>query len=496
MRTMLLTLLLLADLFATATNYPPTYYIPAGGQTLNNLDYSDIAGQTFYVTTSGSVNLGSNTYTLTYASLPYASTSWNVIFDATNLSLATTTNVNLFGVTPLSTYYPIKKFYINFSVVWDAGVPIKKVTYLASLDDLKNFASSVNFNSRANFNDTVKFYGNTYVAPEVPISAGSALVAKDTTGRVEWGCAPWCVTGNSGLSNANFLGNTDTVGLNFRVNNRPSGRIDYTLGNTAFGYEASLANTTGLANTAIGRAALAANTTGGANTAVGLGALTVSTVGVENTSIGYTSLLFNTTGSYNTAIGKGAMAANTTGQYNTAVGEGSFITNSTGSYNTAIGAEINPGTNVNRSIGIGYQATPSSNQLAIAGIRSISIPGMTSGVNYVLTDTSGTGDFVPRAISYGTTYTPVTGDSVVISTQSNTINPAGTIANFTIRLPGTPTPWQIITLTSTQIITALHWSTALSGDADSVESHVPTALTAGQAIKIQYNSTLNKWLNY
>jgi len=479
MRMILIAILFFADfaLFAVP-NYPPTYYIPAGGQTINNLTYYQVVNQAFYVSTSGSVNLGSNTYTLTYASLPNANATWNVIFDATNLTLATKTNVNLFGETPLATYSGIKKFYINFSVVWDAGVPIKKVTYLASLDDLKNFASSVNFNSRANFNDTVKLYGKTYVAPEVPISAGSALVAKDTTGRVEWGCTPWCTTGNAGTTaGTNFIGTTDVEDLVFKYNSTEVGRLDNT--SVYFGLE-SYSGFSGSNSVAIGKYALRSNVSADNNTALGASALYGITTGTNNVGVGYNTGSNIESGLSNIIIGSGSAVSLVTGDDNISIGHGADVATSS----------------TTKSIGIGYGATPSSNQLAIAGIRSISIPDMSSGVNYVLTDTSGSGDFVSRPSSYGTTYTPVTGDSVVISTQSNTINPAGTIANFTIRLPGTPTSWQIITLTSTQIITALHWSTALSGDADSVESHVPTALTAGQAIKIQYNSTLNKWLNY
>jgi len=487
MRMILMSILLCLFDLSFGQNTPPTYYIPAGGQTLNSLTYGQIANQDFLVTTNGTVNLGSNTYTLTYANLPTSGTQWSVIFDATNLTVATNTNVNLFGETPLSTYYPIKKFYINFNVVYQGGVATKKVTYFSSLSDLRTFVSTTTFNGKVNINDTLNLYGlDTYLKPVSAITTGQTVIVTDTAGKLGFGCAPWCITGNSALSpSANFLGTTDTGSLRFRVNNVASGIIDYNAGSTAFGYSALKANTSGTGNTAIGGYSLLVNTTG-----------------FSNTAIGGTSLAANTTGQYNTGCGEASLTANTTGINNSGFGISSLLTNTTGSYNTAIGGLARcAAASSNYAIALGYNAIASSNQLAIAGIRSISIPQMTSAVNYVLTDTSGNGDFVARVLPtdpylQGTTYTPLTGDSVSVVTQNNTINPAGTIANFTIRLPGTPTAWQIISLTSTQVITNLKWSTTLSSDADTVESHVPVSLTAGQAIKIQYNSTLSKWLNY
>ena len=87
MKKLLWMILLFFDLMmGLAANYPPYYYIPSSGATISNLGQAQISGQTFYVGTNGAVNLGSNTYTLTYASLPYGTTSWNVIFDASQLT--------------------------------------------------------------------------------------------------------------------------------------------------------------------------------------------------------------------------------------------------------------------------------------------------------------------------------------------------------------------------------------------------------------------------
>jgi len=493
MRMILMAILFFADfaLFAVP-NYPPTYYIPAGGQTINNLTYYQVAGQTFYVTTSGAVNLGSNTYTLTYASLPNANTTWNVIFDATDLTLATKTNVNLFGETPLATYSGIKKFYINFSIVWDAATPTKKVTYFSSLDDLKNFASSVNFNARANFNDTVKFYGKTYVAPTSAISVGNSAIAIDTSGQLGWGCTPWCVTGNSGLTNANFLGNTDTVGLNFRVNNQPSGRIDYVLGNTFLGYTSGKLNSSGVGNTAFGSQSLYHNTSGTDVTAIGLFALYENTTGQENTALGYDALAQETTGSHNTGVGSTSLFTLTTGSNNTGLGDGADVISASTHDAISIGYNAVSSTS---AIAIGTSASASSNQLAIAGIRSISIPDMTSAVNYVLTDTSGTGDFVPRSnpIFAETNFTPLTGDSIQITTSQNVINPAGTLAVLTVILPADPYSGQIVELTTTQVLTSVLWSVRVSGG---TSAGLPSTLAQYGTAKVKWNATLSMWLNW
>src|SRR4051812_44981267 len=57
------------------------------------------------------------------------------------------------------------------------------------------------------------------------------------------------------------------------------------------------------------------------NTAAGSEALPTHTSrGLENTAVGFEALSANTTGSYNTATGVAALANNTNGGYNTATG--------------------------------------------------------------------------------------------------------------------------------------------------------------------------------
>lgn len=107
--------------------------------------------------------------------------------------------------------------------------------------------------------------------------------------------------------------------------------------NTALGVFGLYANTTGSFNTASGYASLFNNTTGTNNTAVGTQSLFNNTTGIQNTAVGLNSLLANTTGSYNSAFGEQALASNTTGVHNTSVGRTSMYLNTSGSYNAAVG---------------------------------------------------------------------------------------------------------------------------------------------------------------
>lgn len=163
----------------------------------------------------------------------------------------------------------------------------------------------------------------------------------------------WDLLGNAGtVDGINFIGTTDNVPFNIKVNNQKAGRIDqagttlygFQAGNSntvttnsAFGYRAIFSNTTGYHNTAVGFSALTVNTTGYINTALGSGALGANTTGDNNTATGYNALGSNTTGRQNTANGAIALQSNTTGNNNTAHGAGALAANTTGSDNTVIG---------------------------------------------------------------------------------------------------------------------------------------------------------------
>jgi trimeric autotransporter adhesin len=165
----------------------------------------------------------------------------------------------------------------------------------------------------------------------------------------------WDLNGNAGTDGSNFLGTTDNVRLQFRVNNVPSGRIDhigsnvffgYSAGyatnsgqyNTAVGHEAMLDNGSGYSNTAVGRFSLKKNITGHSNTAVGMDAMLENIDGARNTAVGMLALLKNTSGTENVAVGFDALSQNLYGTGNVAIGATALHNNVSGSSNTVVGA--------------------------------------------------------------------------------------------------------------------------------------------------------------
>lgn len=131
----------------------------------------------------------------------------------------------------------------------------------------------------------------------------------------------------------NTTGNYNTASGTYALYSNTTGSY-----NTASGYQALVDNTTGISNTASGSWALGYNTTGSYNTASGFYALQDNTTGVYNTATGYQTLGTNTTGIHNTASGSWALGYNTTGNFNTASGFNALRLNSTGTYNTSSGA--------------------------------------------------------------------------------------------------------------------------------------------------------------
>jgi hypothetical protein len=116
--------------------------------------------------------------------------------------------------------------------------------------------------------------------------------------------------------------------------------------NSAVGFTALQANTSGVSNTAIGHTAAFSNTTGDYNTAVGQETFYNNTTGSNNSALGRDALASNTTGSNNTAIGKDALLLNTTSSNNTVVGVQAGYTNQTGNGNTFFGKQAGYTSNV------------------------------------------------------------------------------------------------------------------------------------------------------
>lgn len=191
---------------------------------------------------------------------------------------------------------------------------------------------------------------------------GKAL-SVDATGNVilTTGTADWSLTGNAGtVDGTNFIGTTDNVPFNIRVNNIGAGRIDATLANSFYGSSAGIINTTGNQNVAIGYSALFTNGTG-----------------YLNTAIGALSLFRNTSGGTNTAVGNSALQGNTTGNYNSACGIYALNNNETGSNNTALGYSANPtALALSNSTALGANAlVNASNKVRIGNVNVTVIEG-------------------------------------------------------------------------------------------------------------------------
>ncbi len=169
--------------------------------------------------------------------------------------------------------------------------------------------------------------------------------------------SPWLLTGNTGnVAGTQFLGNTDYVPLEFRVQNRRSGYIDSnatTSGRTFFGYTAGL-NATAVNATAFGWKALTLLTTGDQNTAFGNRALASLVTGNYNTTFGYQAG-HNVTGLGNTLMGQNAGAGVSNGSNNTGFGREVFASNGGGN-NTAIGYGSLNNTTAPENTAVGYNS--------------------------------------------------------------------------------------------------------------------------------------------
>lgn len=164
---------------------------------------------------------------------------------------------------------------------------------------------------------------------------GAAWAAAAGSGAALTG---WSTTGNAGtLPATQFIGTTDNVPLKFRVNNVPSGELNFSNANMAFGIYALESNTTGGQNTAVGFNSLNKNLTGDDNTALGIASLYSNTFGSQNTALGTGTLSLNTTGTGNLAAGFYSMNQSLTGKYNVSLGHYAMYSNESGTSNVAIG---------------------------------------------------------------------------------------------------------------------------------------------------------------
>ena len=184
----------------------------------------------------------------------------------------------------------------------------------------------------------------------------------------------WGLTGNATtVSGTNFLGTTDNVDFDIRVNNiiklrlQTNGTFEFlNTGNSIFiGENAGINDDlSSNQNIFIGNNSGTTNTTGQLNVAIGSLTMNKNQTGERNVVYGYYSLYSNTSGSYNIAFGSSSLWSNTKGGQNIAIGSSAMYGNTTAQKNIAIGTDALKTQSYNNgdaiwdsyNIAIGYQS--------------------------------------------------------------------------------------------------------------------------------------------
>src|SRR3990172_3103670 len=196
----------------------------------------------------------------------------------------TTNTVNAYSVTISSitatSPYDGQKIWVKFNVANTGAVTLQVNSYVARAITLNGSALVAN--------DIVI---NQYVSLVYYLAGTSWQMTRPGSGAA---ITDWSLTGNSGtVDGTNFIGTTDNIPFNIRVNDKKAGRIDSTSRNTFFGFQSGASVTTGKDNVANGYYTLFNNTTGNKNTAIGREALYSNTTAFQSTAVGYQALYSN-----------------------------------------------------------------------------------------------------------------------------------------------------------------------------------------------------------
>lgn len=132
----------------------------------------------------------------------------------------------------------------------------------------------------------------------------------------------WSTLGNSGMGNSNFIGTTNNVSMNFKVNSKPSGWIENAPynGSTSFGYQTFSQSNPNSSNSAFGYNALNSLTIGNTNSFFGSSAGELLTIGHHNSAYGSYTGRYLVSGYNNTFAGFGSGAGIIDGYNNTHIG--------------------------------------------------------------------------------------------------------------------------------------------------------------------------------
>lgn len=275
-----------------------------------------------------------------------------------------------------------------------------------------NSSGSLAGSANMTFNGTTLTLANDASISGLTVGRGAGAVASNTA--VGFAALPANTTGTSNIAIGQYALLSNTTGSSNIGVGWTSLQYNNGTGNSAVGYNAMQQNTLGLSNSAFGFLSLSSNTTANYNSGLGAYSLTSNTTGVNNTAVGYQSLNSNTTASNNTAVGYQAAYANTTGYELTAIGYRALYSNTTGIVNTAIGTNsLSLNTTGQTNAAVGHSAllvntTGSSNTaLGYQSLVSNTTANYNTAVGYQAGYTNQTGSlntFIGRNAGYTSNY--------------------------------------------------------------------------------------------
>lgn len=282
----------------------------------------------------------------------------------------------------------------------------------------------------------------------------------------------WLRTGDaSTVDGTNFIGTTNDVPFNIRVNNQKAGRIIRTNSSTFVGYQAG---NTESAN---------------ASTGVGYQALYSVVGGVTNNALGYKTLYSVIGGTNNSACGSSALYDVTGGQNNTGIGYKSGLGMQGAIQNTIIGANVT---------GL---ASGLSGSLVIAdGAGNQRINTITNGNLGIATTSPNTVFDVNGNVAYreGTALSLANGTNSDITIDTNSFfRISGPTLAFSITGLAGGADGKILTLynTTSQLMTITN--DAISTAENRIYTIIGTDIIvpAGtNVIQLQYNASVSRWI--